>query len=66
MKSHKVLFLALIVSVSLAISAQAGDRHGNNDNSQRSPARGRGSAPTMHSSSGFAQAAITRLRGHLA
>src|SRR5439155_6022419 len=53
MKSHKVLFLALIVSVSLAISAQAGDRHGNNDNSQRGPARGRGSAPTMHSSSGF-------------
>src|SRR5437879_6026409 len=45
MKSHKVLFLALIVSVSLAISAQAGDRHGNNDNSQRGPARGRGSAP---------------------
>ena len=53
MKTYKVLFLALIVSVSLAISAQAGDRHGNNDNSQRGPARGRGSAPMMHSSSGF-------------
>src|SRR5438067_6165717 len=53
MKSHKVLFLALLVSVSLAISAQAGDRHGNNDYSQRGPARGRGSAPMMHSSSGF-------------
>src|SRR2546428_670848 len=53
MKSHKVLFLALIVSVSLAISAQAGDRHRNNGNSQRAPARARGSAPMMHSSSGF-------------
>ncbi len=53
MKSHKVLFLALIVTAAFALSAQAGDRHGNNDNSQRGPARGRGSAPTMHSSSGF-------------
>src|SRR5207237_760017 len=53
MKSYKVLFLALIVAAAFALSAQAGDRHGNNDNSQRGPARGRGSAPTMHSSSGF-------------
>src|SRR5438309_6764883 len=53
MKSHQVLFLALIVAAAFALSAQAGDRHGNNDNSQRGPARGRGSAPTMHSSSGF-------------
>jgi len=53
MKSHKVLFLALIAAAAFALSAQAGDRHGNNDNSQRGPARGRGSAPTMHSSSGF-------------
>ena len=53
MKSYKVLFLALIVTAAFALSAQAGDRHGNNDNSQRGPARGRGSAPMMHSSSGF-------------
>jgi hypothetical protein len=53
MKSHKVLFLALIVSAAFALSAQAGDRHGNNGNSQRAAVRGRGSAPMMHSSSGF-------------
>ena len=53
MKSHKGVFLALIVSAAFALSAQAGDRHGNNGNSERGPARGRGSAPTMHSSSGF-------------
>ena len=53
MKSYKVLFLALIVTAAFALSAQAGDRHGDNGNSQRGPARGRGSAPTMHSSSGF-------------
>src|SRR5260370_7574540 len=53
MKSHKVLFLALIVTAAFALSAQAGDRHGDNGNSQRGPARGRGSAPMMHSSSGF-------------
>src|SRR5438309_4511186 len=53
MKSYKVLFLALIVTAAFALSAQAGDRHRHNDNSQRSPARGRGSAPMMHSSSGF-------------
>src|SRR6266702_3554504 len=53
MKTHKVLFLALIVTAAFALSAQAGDRHENNDNSKRAPARGRGSAPMMHSSSGF-------------
>jgi len=53
MKSHNVLFLALIVTAAFALSAQAGDRHGDNGNSQRGPARGRGSAPMMHSSSGF-------------
>ena len=53
MKSHKVLFLALIVTAAFALSAQAGDRHGDNGNSQRGPAHGRGSAPMMHSSSGF-------------
>ncbi len=53
MKPCHSFLLASIVSVSLAISAQAGDRHGNNDNSQRGLARGRGSAPMMHSSSGF-------------
>ena len=53
MKSHKVLFLALIVTAAFALSAQAGDRHGNNGSSQRAAVRGRGSAPMMHSSSGF-------------
>src|SRR5260370_16650014 len=53
MKSHKVLSLALIVSAAFALSAQAGDRHGNNGNLQRGPARGRVSAPMMHSSTGF-------------
>src|SRR5437660_4790679 len=53
MKSYKVLFLALIVTAAFALSAHAGDRHGNNGNLQRGPARGRGSAPMMHSSSGF-------------
>lgn len=53
MKSHKGLFLALIVTAAFALSARAGDRHGNNGNSERGPARGRGSAPMMHSSSGF-------------
>src|SRR5216683_4273009 len=53
MKSHKVLFLALIVTAAFALSAQAGDHHGDNGNSQRAPARGRGLAPMMHSSSGF-------------
>jgi hypothetical protein len=32
MKSHKVLFLALLVSASLAVSVEAGDRHRNNNN----------------------------------
>src|SRR4029077_11617799 len=53
MKSHKVLFLVLIVSAALALSAQAGNRHGNSGNSQRGPVPGRVSAPMMHSSSGF-------------
>src|SRR6266404_3891630 len=53
MKTHKVLFLALIVSAALALSAYAGNRDGNSGNSQRGPAPGRVSAPMMHSSSGF-------------
>src|SRR5216683_164438 len=53
MKPHKVLFLALIVTAAFALSAQAGNRHGNSGNSQRGPAPGRGSAPMMHSSTGF-------------
>jgi Putative peptidoglycan binding domain len=46
MKTHKVLFLALIVSAAFALSAHAGDRH-------RGNARTTGSAPAIHSSSGF-------------
>jgi hypothetical protein len=34
MKTHTVLFLALLVSASLAVSAEAGDRHRNNGRSQ--------------------------------
>jgi hypothetical protein len=48
MKTHKVLFLALIVSAAFALSAHAGDRHRGNGN-----ARTTGSAPAIHSSSGF-------------
>src|SRR5260370_36413856 len=53
MKTHKILFLALIVSAVLAVSAYAGNRHGNNGSSQRGPGPGRVSAPMMHSNSGF-------------
>jgi Putative peptidoglycan binding domain len=48
----KSLLFASIVSVSLALSVQAGDRRGRNGNSQ-GVARARGSAPTMHVNSGF-------------
>src|SRR2546428_1077721 len=53
MKPYKVLFLVLIVTAAFALSAHAGNRHGNSGNSQRGPAPGRGSAPMMHSSTGF-------------
>ena len=47
MKTHKVLFPALIVSAAFAVSAQAGDRHRNKGNGQTT-----GSGPAIHSSSG--------------
>src|SRR5438105_4987913 len=57
MKSHKVLFLALLVSASLAVSVEAGDRHRNNGNgnaktSSSSPSHYSGGA-AIHSNSGF-------------
>src|SRR6266567_2082158 len=51
MKTHRILFLALIVSAAFAVSVQAGDRHRNKGNAQTV-----GSAPahySSHSSSGF-------------
>jgi hypothetical protein len=52
MKTHKVLLLALIVSVAFALSAQAGDGHrGNGGNARSSSAHY--STPAIHSSSGF-------------
>jgi hypothetical protein len=50
MKTHKILFLALIVSAVLAVSAEAGNRRGNN---QFAPSRGRSSGHSFSSSSGF-------------
>jgi len=53
MKTHKVLFLALIVSAAFAVSAQAGDRHRSNGNAKTtgsSPAHYSG--PAIHSSPG--------------
>src|SRR2546430_15752109 len=54
MKTHRILFLALIVSAAFAVSAQAGDRHRNKDNAQTvGSAPAHYSAPVIHSSSGF-------------
>ena len=52
MKTHKVLFLALIVSVAFALSAQAGDGHRGNGGNAR-PSSAHYSTPAIHSSSGF-------------
>src|SRR5207302_8405510 len=57
MKSHKVLLLALLVSASLAVSVEAGDRYRNNGNgnaktSSSSPSHYSGGA-AIHSNSGF-------------
>src|SRR5258708_14643393 len=50
MKTHKVLFLALIVSAAFALSAQAGDRHkGNNNNNQAAYKSGGSSGAQVHS-----------------
>src|SRR5437016_11227934 len=54
MKTHRILFLALIVSAALAVSVQAGDRHRNKDNAQTvGSAPAHYSGPAIHSSSGF-------------
>jgi Putative peptidoglycan binding domain len=53
MKTHKVLLLALIVSAVLAISVQAGNHQDGDGSSHVAPSRGRASAPTLSSGSGF-------------
>jgi len=53
MKTHKILFLALVVSAVLAVSVEAGDRRGNNSRSQIAPSRGRSSGQSFSSGSGF-------------
>lgn len=53
MKTHKVLLLALLVSALLAVSVEAGDRHGNNGGSKAAPARARSSGQSFSSGSGF-------------
>src|SRR5882762_5034471 len=53
MKTHKILFLALVVSAVLAVSVEAGDRRGNNSRSQVAPSRGRSSGQSFSSGSGF-------------
>jgi len=53
MKTHRVLFLALVVSAALAVSVEAGDRRGNNDGSRVAPSRGRSSGSSFSSGSGF-------------
>src|SRR5438477_7592001 len=55
MKTHKVLFLALIASAAFALSAQAGDRNRNNSNNAKTTgsSSARYSGPAIHSSSGF-------------
>jgi len=54
MKTHKVLFLALLVSAAFALSAQAGDRRRSNGNARSTgSAPARYSGPAIHSSSGF-------------
>src|SRR6266446_2433073 len=53
MKSHKVLFLALIVSAALALSAHAGNGHrGNGGNARTTGSASHFSSPAIHSSSG--------------
>src|SRR5947207_13597386 len=53
MKTHKVLFLALIVSAALALSAHAGNgRRGNGGNARTTGSASHFSSPAIHSSSG--------------
>src|ERR1700736_2306655 len=54
MKTHKGLFLALLVSAAFAFSAQAGDRPRSNGNARTTgSAPAHYSSPAIHSSSGF-------------
>src|SRR6266481_1634868 len=53
MKTHKVLFLALIVSAALALSAHAGNGHrGNGGNARTTGSASHFSSPAIHSSWG--------------
>src|SRR5438034_2054174 len=51
MKTHKILFLALIASAALAVSAQAGKQHGNDNDSQPVSRPARGNSSTSYSGS---------------
>jgi len=53
MKTHKVLFLALVVSAALAVSVEAADRRGNDGRSRVAPSRGRASSSSFSSGPGF-------------
>ena len=53
MKTHKVLFLALVVSAALAVSVEASDRRGNDGRSRVAPSRGRASSSSFSSGPGF-------------
>src|SRR5438105_1303518 len=53
MKTHKVLFLALLLSALLAVSVEAGDRYRNNGRSFVTPARAHFSSQSFSSGSGF-------------
>ena len=54
MKTHKILFLALLVSALLAVSAQAGDRHRNGNGNAKATASSSAhySGGAIHSTSG--------------
>ncbi len=49
MKTHRILFLALIVSAAFAVSAQAGDRRKGNNNNQAAYKSGGSSGAQVHS-----------------
>src|SRR6266705_5186658 len=62
MKPHKVLFLALIVSAALALSAHAGNgRRGNGGNARTTGSASHFSSPAIHSSSGGFRSGGNRL-----
>src|SRR5438094_9426746 len=62
MKTYKVLFLALIVSAALALSAHAGNGHrGNGGNARTTGSASHFSSPAIHSRSGGFRSGGNRL-----